>query len=180
MRGSRSSAHSLMLGPPQLLCKGCAEWISSTHWACMELLRDYLILLRCNQHYTWIKSNSPLFSPAGRLNRCGRTEAWKVCPWEKSINYLETWDANSYEPHSSSDTCLGKSTWKQIEVVKVSVWSAKVESRQLFSKWNMVKMGTSKRWHGKLHSSASCGLPWYGSVQPFSRSKHPPSPSKKP
>lgn len=121
-----------------------------------------------------------LFSPAGRLNRCGRTEAWKVCPWEKSINYLETWDANSYEPHSSSDTCLGKSTWKQIEVVKVSVWSAKVESRQLFSKWNMVKMGTSKRWHGKLHSSASCGLPWYGSVQPFSRSKHPPSPSKKP
>lgn len=33
MRGSSSSACSLMLGPPQLLCKGCAEWISSTHCA---------------------------------------------------------------------------------------------------------------------------------------------------
>lgn len=99
-----------------------------------------------------------LFSSAVRLNRCGRTEAWKVCPQEKRSSYLETSDANSYEPHSSSDTCLGKSMWKQTKVFKVNVWNTRVESRQLFSKRNMVKMGTSKRWHGKLHSSANCGL----------------------
>lgn len=131
------------------------EWLN-TRCACTGLLRkgENSWSYAANHVIPEIKRIFPsIFSLAVRLSKLDRTKTWKVCPWDVLRCEMPT------ASRSSSDTCLGNSTWKQTKAVKVRVWNAPAESRRLFSKGNALTIGTSKWQRGKLCSSPSHVLP---------------------
>lgn len=131
------------------------EWLN-THCACTGLLRkgENTWSYAANHAIPEIKRIFPsFFSLAARFSKLGRAKVWKVCLWDISRSEMPT------AIHSSSDTCLGNSTWKQTKGVKVRVWNAPAESRWLFSKGNALKIDMSKWQRGELCSSPSHVLP---------------------